>query len=301
VSLAVTSDKGCKDTVDQVVYVNPRPTVTFSGDSLSGCNPVKTNFTDSCSVAAPDYITTWYWDLGNGTTLMDTSGAPVSTTYTNGTNTYNVSYNVSLTAISEVGCASKMTKNGYVTVYPIPKALFWWDPGDASVLAPGIQFHDQSLGATTYTWNFGDVFNPSNNSSTVANPYHEYSDQQPYTYYVTQYVMNNYGCKDSIREPVIIKPEVTFYVPNAFTPNYNGLNDGFKGTGIGIDNSTYNMWIFDRWGNEVFHSTDLDTAWDGKKQGKGDICQEDTYVWKVYFRDIEAKEYSYKGVVHLLK
>jgi hypothetical protein len=61
------------------------------------------------------------------------------------------------------------------------------------------------------------------------------------------------------------------------------------------------MWIFDRWGNEVFHSTDLDTAWDGKKQGKGDICQEDTYVWKVYFRDIEAKEYSYKGVVHLLK
>ena len=299
INLVVTSNKGCKDSTTRVVYVNPLPVVSFSGDSLKGCNPVVTNFTNNCTVAAPNTIVQWIWSFGNGITEIDTTSAMVSATYTNGLHASSAYFSVSLTVISDVGCASKLTKNNYITVYPIPLAAFSWDPPDADILEPIIYFHDQSQGASTYDWHFGDVFNSSFDTSSVKNPKHEYSDQQAYTYYVTQIVTNTYGCKDSITEPVIIRPAVTFYAPNAMTANSDGLNDGFKGTGIGIDNSTYNLWIFDRWGNEVFHSNDLEESWNGKV--KGVIVQEDTYVWKVTFKDIMGEDHAYKGIVNVIR
>ncbi len=304
VNLIVTSNKGCKDSVTKTVYVNPRPIVKFKGDTLSGCNPLSVNFTDSCYVVQPDQIVKWVWDFGNGTSVTDTSSAMVMTTYTNPLHVSSAYYSVSLTAITNAGCASKLTKNNYITVYPIPLAGFYWDPTDATIFDPMIYFHDQSQGAggpNAYSWNFGDVFNfyKDNDTSSLSNPKHEYSDQLPYTYYTTQIVENIYGCKDSVREPVVIHPVVTFYAPNAFTPNFDGMNDGFKGTGIGIDNTTFNLWIFDRWGNDIFHSTDLERSWDGKVNGV--IVQEDTYVWKVTFRDIERKDHAYKGIVNLIK
>ncbi len=306
VSLIVTSNKGCKDSVTNVVYVNPRPVVVFVADTLSGCTPLTVNFKDSCYVMAPDKIVKWIWDFGNSTTQTDTSSLITSATYTNPLHTQNISYIVSLTAITNVGCASKLTKNWYITVNPIPLAGFSWSPTDADILDPLIHFHDQSEGATgpnAYLWNFGDVFisGEASNYSTLANPTHLYNDEVPYTYLATQVVQNVYGCKDSITERIIIKPVVTFYAPNAFTPNFDELNDGFKGTGIGIDNSTFNMWIYDRWGMEIFHSTDLETSWDGKVRGKGEISQEDTYVWKVTFKDILTNEHVYKGIVNLIK
>lgn len=301
VSLIATTAKGCKDTVTKIVYVNPRPVVTFRGDSLKGCAPLTTNFIDSCYVMAPDQIVTWIWDFGNGTTVTDSSSQAVTTTFTNTLHASTMSYNVSLTAITNAGCATKLTKNNYVTVYPVPLADFDWSPKDADILDPMVYFQDQSQGADSYYWNFGDIFNSytDNDTSSLANPKHQYSDQQPYTYYALQVVTNQYGCVDSITKPVIIKPAVTFYAPNAFTPNYDGTNDGFKGTGIGIDLSTYNMWIFDRWGNEIFHSNDLEKSWDGKI--KGTLVQEDTYVWKVTFTDIERKEHAYKGIVNVIR
>jgi len=302
VNLMVTTNKGCKDSVPKIVYVNPRPIVNFKGDTLSGCNPLSVNFTDSCSIIAPDQIVKWVWNFGNGTTVTDTTSAMVMTTFTNSLHVSNAYYSVSLTAITNAGCATKLTKNGYITVYPNPLAGFFWDPTDADILDPMIHFHDQSQGANgpnAYSWDFGDVFNSYGDTSSLSNPKHEYSDQLPYTYYATQIVENTYGCKDSVREPVVIHPAVTFYAPNAFTVNFDGLNDGFKGTGIGIDNSTFNLWIFDRWGNELFHSTDLERSWDGKV--KGVFVQEDTYVWKATFNDIERKEHAYKGIINLLR
>jgi gliding motility-associated-like protein len=301
VNLAVTSNKGCMDTVSEVVYVNPRPVVNFKGDSLSGCNPLSVNFTDSCYVQGPDVIVKWIWDFGNGTTLTDTTSAMVMNTFLDTLHASTKFYNISLTAVTNMGCATKLIKPNYITVFPIPLAGFSWGPNDVDILDPTVKFHDESLGANYYNWNFGDMFNTDsdNDTSSLVNPKHIYSDQFPYTYYATQIVTNIYGCKDTIVEPVIIKPAVTFYAPNAFTPNYDGTNDGFKGTGIGIDNSTYNLWVYDRWGMELFHSNDLEETWNGKF--KGVLCQEDTYVWKVTFSDITRTEHAYKGIVSIIR
>ena len=91
----------------------------------------------------------------------------------------------------------------------------------------------------------------------------------------------------------------TFYIPNAFTPNGDGVNDEFFGKGENIVN--YDMWIFDRWGTMIFHGNDINVKWDGRINGAGDIAQQDVYVWKVRLTDVFNKKHDYIGTVTLVK
>jgi gliding motility-associated-like protein len=298
VNLEVTTIFGCKNDTTEVVYINPSAVISFFADTIS-CTPLVTTFTNVVSMP----VISWNWNFGNKDTATYTTQTIATQTYVNTSNTQNSYYSVSLSVVTDSGCISKLTKTNYITVYPKPLAGFAWGPTNASVLDPTISFYNQSIGASganPYNWNFGDVYETvdSLNYSTLTNPAHVYSPV-PYDYEVTQTVKNIYGCKDSITETVIILNAFTFYIPNAFSPNGDGLNDGFKGTGIGIDDATYNMWIFDRWGLMIFHCTDLETSWDGRLHGE--IVQEDVYVWKVSFNDVFGKAHEYHGIVSVIK
>ncbi|MGL4598585.1 MAG: gliding motility-associated C-terminal domain-containing protein, partial [Bacteroidia bacterium] len=72
------------------------------------------------------------------------------------------------------------------------------------------------------------------------------------------------------------------YIPNTFTPNGNGTNDYFLPNGEGV--VTFNMRIFDRWGELIFETDDMNTGWDGKR--KGNIVQIDTYVYVIEYTTI---------------
>jgi len=302
VNLEVTTNFGCKNDTTETVHVNQSAVVSFFADTVS-CTPLATVFTDVISLPAVP-IATWNWNFGNGDTATYLTQTVATATYTDGSHTQIKNYSVSLTVVTDSGCITKVTKNNYITVYPHPLAGFAWGPTKANILDPVITFHDQSIGASglnAYNWNFGDIYETvdSLNYSAIENPTHTYSDLVPYTYEVTQVVQNIYGCKDSITETVTILDAFTFYIPNSFTPNGDGLNEGFKGTGIGIDDATYNMWIFDRWGLMIFHTTGLETSWDGRLNGVK--VQEDVYVWKVSFDDVFKKAHDYHGTVTVLK
>jgi gliding motility-associated-like protein len=299
VSLTVTTLAGCKNNVTESVFVNPSAKVDFFADSVS-CTPLKTIFTDVVSIP----VKTWTWDFGNSSTATYTTQTIAQQTYTNGSHTQTNYYSVSLTVVTDSNCVTTITKPNYITVYPKPLAGFAWGPKDADIIDPLVYFQNQSIGASgphAYNWNFGDYYETvdSLNYSTIANPQHAYSEQAPGDYVVTQIVQNIYGCADTIREIVIINDAVTFYIPNAFSPNGDGTNEGFKGEGIGIKDNTYNMWIFDRWGLMIFHATNLETSWDGRKNG--DIVQEDVYVWKVSFYDDFNKSHDYHGTVTVVR
>ena len=109
------------------------------------------------------------------------------------------------------------------------------------------------------------------------------------------------GCSDTVLGQVIINELFTFYAPNAFTPNEDGLDESFVPKGEGWNNSTFNMWVFDRWGNMIFKTTDPHKGWDGRIKSKGDVVQEDVYVWKVQLYDIFGKHHQYQGTVSLIK
>lgn len=91
----------------------------------------------------------------------------------------------------------------------------------------------------------------------------------------------------------------SFYIPNAFTPNNDGINDEFYGKGEGI--LKYDMWVFDRWGNLIFHGKELNEGWNGKSNDESDVVQQDVYIWKVLLTDVFNNEHDYIGTVTLVR
>jgi gliding motility-associated-like protein len=112
-------------------------------------------------------------------------------------------------------------------------------------------------------------------------------------------VKNTDGCYDTIPHEIFISPEFTFFIPNAFSPNGDKINDYFFGSGIGI--KQYDLWIFDRWGNTIYHGLQLSDKWDGKANNGSDMAQIDVYVWKVRLIDVFNKVHDYIGTVTLVK
>jgi len=174
-----------------------------------------------------------------------------------------------------------------------PIADFTFSPETLSVEDPFVIFQDGSTNAFTWSWNFGD-----GNSSVLQNPSHTFTDTGIYC--ITLMVEDAGGnCSDTITKCLKVKAPPTFYIPNAFTPNSDGLNELFLGEGTYI--KEFQMYVFDRWGNKIFESNDIHKGWDGKVRGKGDLIQEDVYVWKVNVIDYQDKERKYVGHVSVIK
>ncbi|MBL6730471.1 MAG: gliding motility-associated C-terminal domain-containing protein, partial [Bacteroidia bacterium] len=83
------------------------------------------------------------------------------------------------------------------------------------------------------------------------------------------------------------------YIPNAFTPTNDGLNEGFKPTGLGV--KSYQMSIYNRWGEKIFVTTENQTSWDGKDAIPG------YYLYHIKAFDFRGNIHYYKGFVYLIK
>jgi gliding motility-associated-like protein len=97
---------------------------------------------------------------------------------------------------------------------------------------------------------------------------------------------------------VIIRPEFYFWIPNAFTPNGNGLNDVFKPKLLGVHD--YSFLIFDRWGEKIFETNNMEAGWNGFFKGR--LCTNDVFVYKINFRDdVQQLDHQYIGRVTLVR
>lgn len=113
--------------------------------------------------------------------------------------------------------------------------------------------------AKYYSWDFGD-----GHGSYRKEPVHYYDSLGRYP--VKLVCESNQGCKDSLTKEVLVKVKSKFYVPTAFSPNKNNINDYFH---IGTYNiSTFKIIIFNRWGEIIYESYDKDFKWDGYYKGK---------------------------------
>jgi gliding motility-associated-like protein len=271
-------------TLTVTVYPTPQPVFTLSDSS--GCAPFCVTFTNTTSNSV-----SCLWQFGDGG--IDTVNCTATYCYTQ-----PGVYDISLMITDNNGCTGSAGATGIINVYASPIAGFDFGPDDATMLNPLISFTDQSQGATSWSWDFG---NSPVATSTQQNPTFAYPDSGSYT--VTQICYNAYGCSDTTELTVEIEEDASLYIPNAFTPNGDGMNDYFYPQGVGVDEGVYEFWIFDRWGNLIFHSTTWGEGWDGKVQGgTGEIAQEDVYVWKLQYRSVTKKQTrEYMGHVSLVK
>lgn len=271
-------------------YFYENPVVDFSTVPSTGCPVLCSNFTNLTSIGGGGSIANWNWDFGDGTT---------GETLQNPSHCFSIPgfYTVTLTATSNNGCIASLAKPNWIHVFSFPIAEFNFTPNPASVLDPTITFNNLSTPDVSYwNWNFGDSLSLSSN---LSNPVYIYPDEAPGNYMVTLIVHNADGCYDTVAHPVIIGPGFTFYIPNAFSPNGDGNNDFFYGSGTGI--TKYDLWIFDRWGNMLFHGLDLNDQWNGKAKTGSDVVQTDVYVWKVRLTDLFNKTHNYIGTAALVK
>lgn len=263
-----TDANGCQG-VDQVdVMVEALPVVSFTADVTSGCEPLQVTFTNT-SVGNLDNC---IWTLSNGTTL--TGCGTVTTTFPNGG-----LYDVTLTTTTVNGCTSSATYTDYIYVEDHPIAAFTVSSSEVSILNPQIWTNNTSSGATSYLWNFGD----QSGASTAFEPNHLYTDQEAGTYVIELIAYSPLGCPDTAYQTVVVKEEVIFYVPNTFTPDDDDYNETFKPVfTAGYDPFDYTILIFDRWGEIIWESHNVEVGWDGT-YANFDV-QDGTYIWRIEFK-----------------
>jgi gliding motility-associated-like protein len=202
-------------------------------------------------------------------------------------------FNVGLTYTTTQGCANTITSSGMVNVFARPDASFAASAYETTTLDPQISFFDQSTGGVnSWQWSFGD-----GGASVDQNPIHSFASTGDYPVYLL--VTNQKGCKDSTTIHIVVKEDFTFFAPNAFTPNADDDNDVFLPRGIGWNETTYKLWIYDRWGNLVLSTTDVNKGWDGMKHGS--YVQEDVYTWEAEVEDLYGVFHKYHGTVSLIR
>ena len=154
-----------------------------------------------------------------------------------------------------------------------------------------IQLWDGSTSdVVSWLWIFGD-----GDSSTVQNPEHKFRDTGLYT--VTLIVRNYFGCYDTVSMIIRSYPPFKFYIPNAFTPTHDFINDFFDGKGEGF--VEYEMMIFNRWGEQIFNSNVYGRGWPGIYKGKE--VQLGVYLYKFKLKTPVGEIHRYQGHVTLLR
>ena len=234
----------------------------------------------------------------NGTATASVSGgfSPYNYLWSNGTNG-SVNNNLGagnycVTATDNNGCTDTACVH---LANPAPfNASFTSNVTETSLENADVFFTDLTNGSATWLWYFGD-----NSLSTLTNPDHIYTSVG--TYPVTLITANANGCKDTVVHEIIIDGSFTFYAPNAFTPNDDDHNNKFIPKGSGWDKSTFNMWIFDRWGNIVYDTTNPEKGWNGRTANDGELSPMDVYVWKVTLTDDTGNNHKFLGRVTLIR
>ncbi|MDA0972505.1 MAG: choice-of-anchor L domain-containing protein [Bacteroidetes bacterium] len=142
-----------------------------------------------------------------------------------------------------------------------------------------------------YVWDFGD-----GNTSFEDSPSHTYFELTDQT--ITLIVTNEIGCRDSTG--LMVEAPPILFVPTSFSPNSDGINDLFQVVGDGV--LDFEMYIFDRWGQKVFYTDDMEEPWNGRARQNSEYYGEnDTFAYHIRARLTDGQRLDLHGVVTLLR
>lgn len=264
ITLQTQSDQGCITILTDTLEIWPLPQVAFVPTDTVRCvnNPV--TFTDTSTIPPPYMNSAWQWSINGAiagagsilTVAFDTAG----------------SYSVGLIVTSGNGCQDSLSVADLITVHPLPIAGFYTDPARTGVLTPEIQVVDTAQIAVEWAYDLGD-----GHTSTDRQPVHTYATFG--TYLIQQIVTSMHGCLDTAYQEVIIDPVLLIYVPNAFTPDGDGINDVFLPSLYGFTVRDYNLTIWNRWGELIFETNNQSEAWDGSHGGA--LVHDGVYIWQL--------------------
>lgn len=252
------------------VYVRPAVPLEVTADSNWTCQG------DSAAVGVhlrggiPPLNFTW-WD-GVSDTLR--RFLPMQTTY----------YPFSVADI----CGNIYRDSAVIYVPDPVNASFNWIEDPAVPL--GISIANYSSNSSEFFWDFGD-----GDTSTFDQPKHSYS--RPGLYTVWLWASNEYGCIDSTSRQVEVKQDFNLFIPNSFTPNGDGINDLWLMYGGGFDG--FELQVYNRWGQLIFQSNDINDFWDGTFGGEE--VPDGVYYYLINLVLEDLKTHQERGEVRVLR
>ncbi|RMF46199.1 MAG: PKD domain-containing protein, partial [Bacteroidetes bacterium] len=275
----VVGNGACTDTAAAQLYVIGQPQALFSVQNACAGVPLPIQ-----NVSFPSSLPVqWLWDFGNGDTSH--AQAPVYAYPQAGT------YTVTL-ILGNGRCGDTLRQT--VTIWPNPTATLSvrdsitriWKETFFTDLTPGTIVQRE--------WHLGDGTTTTQREFTYM-----YRDTGVYT--VRLIVMDDRGCVDTAYQRVIVYGDFSMYVPTAFSPNGDGVNDVFYPGGVWFDMYDFLFQIYNRWGQLIWETRERGHAWDGRDQRTGELVPEDAYVFRIKGRDFKGKYHEYVGTVTVLK
>ncbi len=279
--LIITDSNSCQDTIRESINVFPQSSLNFNTDTV--CNGNKNTFISNNNIDT-GFITELKWHFGDG--LNDNKP--------NTTHAYKVAgrYNIMLTSTNSFGCKDTLIKYKSAQSREIPTTSFTYEKKLDSLTYTGYQFKSNSIGISNldHFWTYN-----TNETSTLKNPYILFADSGMKS--VKLEVKDEFGCKDETEKWIKAMPEIVVYIPNAFTPNEDGINDFFKPFGI-VYNKEYEWIIINRWGELIFKSNNQMQGWNGKIKDK--LVPEGVYAYLLKVTTAQNKQLKFAGTFHLI-
>ncbi len=282
VSLQVSDKNNCSAIVQKKFSYLPVPEIIVVQPSqYVGCTPGTITFTNLSSPINDSYDI--QWDFGDGSTSDEINPSHI----------YDEPgvFDIGLKIVSPIGCSIQKDFSGLIRIKEGPIAGFDFSPKQPSIFNKTVSFLDDSQDAVGWIWDIDGV------GYLEQNPTHTFRDTGLVN--VEQIVVHENGCTDTASAVIDVMPLVTLHMPNAFTPNHDGLNDIFIGTGFLDGLRDFSMQIWNRWGEMIFSSTDPYNGWNGTKDGVD--SPPGVYVFSVKYLGPRGKMNNLKGHVTLIR
>ena len=276
-SVIVTDTNGCENTSNIIsINVNSKPVADFIVDGI--CTNIASQFINTSTVSVGNILSS-IWYLGNGEVV---NGDSLLYTYT-----FAGDYFTQLFVTSNYGCIDSIGK--FYSIYNNPIASFEYSPFTISTLQPEMNFISNTANYNSFLWDFGDSI-----YSFISSPIHEFEASGTYDVWLT--VTDSNQCIDSVMHTIIMYYDFVLYMPNSFTPNDDGDNDSFGPKGLRMEeHQSYEFLVFNRWGEVIFKTTDINELWDGAD------CQNSTFSWAITIVDELGAMHKKVGEVLLMK
>jgi gliding motility-associated-like protein len=313
--LSTLKEGVCPVAIDTLnLIIESYPQFDFMADPEIQCEPAIVNFVANVSKPFASPNLRYSWTFGNGESLdLSTVSSPQNIKYDTAKRSW---YDVVLRVDNKWGinddqtCSTTKDSLGYIKVLPQPKAGFSSNPGYRTTVAfPRFKFQNETFirwsnpGTLSYVWYFGtgDI----EDTSWSEHPVYAYpADTNVYrvhlsSIYAYPYKSVQYECVDTISEPREIDPDVTVFVPTAFSPERTGpkANNIFKAVVNG--EKTFHIELYNRWGELLWKTDDKMAGWDGTFMGED--VQQDVYTWVIKVTAFDGEEYTYEGTVTLMR
>jgi gliding motility-associated-like protein len=286
----VTINDGCETTplvMTTNIRVSPLPVPQYTVLDPIQCEPAVFHIINSTDPALSQYE---YWEI-DGIHQYLNEDTVVTPEFMAG------DYEIYMMVTSYEGCIDSIRVEEALHVQDNPVANFVHAPNPVTAFNTEVEFQNMSFLGYTYQWYFEDGY-PS--SSTLEDPTVLWPDGVVETYDVMLITTSELGCVDTMRYELVVQPEVLIYAPNAFTPDGDEFNQGWRVFMEGIDIYDFELNIYNRWGETIWESHDIEQSWDATYGGQD--LPTGTYVWTITTKDVlNDEKLTYRGHVNVLR